>query len=123
MKPTIFSPSLAAAALALAGLSGCVVSPAPYGAYPTYPVYSQPAPYPQGVIISPSPPPPPRVEVVPVAPFVGAIWISGYWNWNRNRYVWVPGRYTRPVPGHRFVPHRWTPGSSGWSLSGGFWIR
>jgi hypothetical protein len=28
------------------------------------------------------PPPAPYVEVVPVMPFVGALWIGGYWGWS-----------------------------------------
>jgi hypothetical protein len=35
-------------------------------------------------------------EVVPVAPFVGALWINGYWDVSRGHRRWVPGRYDRP---------------------------
>lgn len=126
MKPTPLSRAIGTTVLAAAGLSACVVTPAPYPGtqpvYPSYPVYSQPAPA-GAVIIAPLAPPPPHVEVIPAAPFVGALWISGYWNWSNNRHIWVPGHYVRPVTGHRFVPHRWEPGRSGWSLIGGFWIR
>lgn len=126
MTSQTLRPSIATALLIAISLSGCVVGPAPYSqvAYPSYPVYSQTAPYPlDGVIVSTAPPPPPRVEVIPSLPFVGAIWISGYWNWSDNRYVWVPGHYARPVPGHRFQPHRWEQGRGGWTLNGGFWVR
>jgi len=40
----------------------------------------------------PGPPPPARDEVVPVGPFVGAVWVGGHWFWGRGRrWVWVPG--------------------------------
>ena len=39
------------------------------------------------------PPPPARVEVIPVAPYPGAIWVGGYWTHGRRHYFWVPGHY------------------------------
>ena len=57
-------------------------------------------------------------------PFIGAIWIGGYWNWSGGRHVWTPGHYERPHPGYRWAPHRWEPGPrGGWYLRGGGWIR
>jgi hypothetical protein len=38
------------------------------------------------------PPPPARVEVVPVAPYPGAIWVGGHWVHYRHRgWIWVGG--------------------------------
>ena len=103
--------SVATSALAAAALSACVV--APYAPYPSEPV-----------VIAQQPPPPPYAEVVPVAPYPGAVWISGYWGWARNRHEWVPGRYERPRPGYRWRPHRWQPHArGGWQLEGGVWVR
>lgn len=105
-----------AGTLAALALSACVVAPYPPG----------PAVYGPGdtVVVSPVPPPAPYVEVVPVLPYPGAIWISGYWSWSDGRHRWVPGNYARPVPGHRWVPHRWAPGPQGsWHLRGGIWVR
>lgn len=101
------------------GLSACVVAPYPQG----------PVVYPQtvvgeGEIVVGVPPPAPYFEVIPVVPFVGAVWISGYWGWSGGRHQWVPGRYAQPRPGHRWQPHRWDQGSRGnWHLRGGGWVR
>ena len=117
-RPAVLRRSLATIALptlAALGLVGCVVAPVPpaqygYGA-PAYDVVNVP-------------PPAPQYEVVGVAPYPGAIWISGYWNWSGNRHHWVPGRYERPRPGYRWQPHRWDRSPrGGWYLQGGGWVR
>ena len=117
--------TLAIAAMGACSLTACVVAPAsrPYPAYsyPSNPAYPG---VPGGtVIVSPAPPPPPQVEVIPAVPFAGAVWISGYWNWSNGRHVWMPGHYSRPVPGYRFEPHRWEQRHDGWYLGGGRWTR
>ena len=95
-------------ALAVVTLSACVVAP----------LYS-----PEQVVVA-QPPPQPYAEVVPVAPYAGAIWINGSWGWSRNRYEWGPGRYERPRPGYRWRPHHWRQQPrGGWSLEGGVWGR
>jgi hypothetical protein len=39
-------------------------------------------------------PPPPRVEVVPVAPYFGAVWVQGFWALgHHHRWFWVPGHW------------------------------
>lgn len=101
------------------GLSACVVAP-----YPQNQVV-----YPQGglgetEIVVGVAPPAPYVEVIPVAPFLGALWISGYWGWSQGRHQWVPGRYVQPRPGQRWQPHQWMQGPRGdWHLRGGRWAR
>lgn len=100
----------------LTALGGCVVAPAPYPA-------GQPGPV-EAVVIAPMAPPPPLVEIVPVAPYAGAIWIGGHWTWSQGRHVWVPGRHVPPRVGHRWEPHRWVQGPRGhWHLRGGHWVR
>ena len=95
-------------ALAVVTLSACVVAP----------LFS-----PEQFVVA-QPPPQPYTEVVPVAPYAGAIWINGYWGWSRNRYEWVPGRYERPRPGYRRRPQHWRQQPrGGWSLEGGVWGR
>ncbi len=39
--------------------------------------------------------PPQRVEVIPAAPYPGAVWVPGHWQLRRHRreYVWVPGHW------------------------------
>jgi hypothetical protein len=96
------------------GLGGCAVYPAGYGD-----VYSS-----ETIVTGPVVrynPPQPRVEVVGVAPFIGAVWIPGNWVW-RDRWSWNSGHWARP-------PHarsRWAPGSwhhdrRGWRWHDGHW--
>lgn len=101
--------ALAGAALSLAalGLAGCVVAPV--------------GPYGEPVVAAA--PPPPQAEVVGVAPAVGYVWISGYWNWGGARYVWVPGYWSPPRPGYHWVPHRWERHPKGWRQRPGHWER
>ena len=98
-------------------LSGCIVVPAhPAHAGP----YVAPAP---AVVVVDAPPPPPYAEMVPVAPYPGAVWIGGYWGWGGGRHTWVPGYYERPRPGYRYEPHRWESQGGRWHLHVGGWIR
>ncbi len=97
-------------------LSGCIVVPAHHahgGAYA--------APAPAVVVVDA--PPPPYAEMVPVAPYPGAVWIGGYWGWSGGRHTWVPGYYERPRPGYRYEPHRWESQGGRWHLRVGGWIR
>jgi hypothetical protein len=95
-------------------LSACVVAPyAPAGYY----AGGEP------VTSTDVGPPPPYTEVVPVAPFVGAVWLSGYWGWSAGRHVWVGGHWVRPQPGHVWSPYRWVPAGGRWHLHRGGWSR
>jgi hypothetical protein len=79
--------------------------------------------YADAPVYAPVAPPTPVVEVQPAVPFVGAIWISGFWNWSGGRYSWVPGRYDRPRPGYNWEPRRWSSSPrGGWQMQGG-WRR
>jgi len=40
-------------------------------------------------------PPPMLVDVPPPMPFVGAVWVGGYWAW-QGRWVWAAGRWAPP---------------------------
>ncbi len=105
---------LAIAALCCATLSACVVAPVGrtygygYGGAPVVVDVGPPAPY---------------YEPVPVVPFVGAIWIGGYWGWNGGRHSWVAGRYEHARPGYGWDPHRWVQRDNRWHLEGGGWSR
>jgi YXWGXW repeat-containing protein len=46
-------------------------------------------------------PPPIRVETYGPAPGPDFVWITGYWAYRSNAYVWVPGRWDRPPRGRR----------------------
>ncbi|MEW5984152.1 MAG: hypothetical protein AB1806_17505 [Acidobacteriota bacterium] len=67
-------------------------------------------------------PPPPIVEARGVAPGPGHVWIAGYHRWERNRYVWVPGHWTKP-PRHSsvWVPGHWDRTSRGYVWVAGRW--
>mgnify|MGYP001159347749 CR=1 FL=1 len=107
---------MALSALALLGLSACVV--APY-----YPSQSYGAAGEQPLAVADGAPPAPYAEVVPVAPFIGAVWLGGYWGWRSGRHHWVPGRWDQPRPGYQWRPHRWQPMGGRWHLHGGGWMR
>lgn len=36
-----------------------------------------------------------RVEVVPVAPSPGYVWVKGHYKWEGGAWVWVPGHWRR----------------------------
>lgn len=102
--------SLRSAALALPLLlAGCVV--APIG-----------GPYAEADVVMSSPPPP-RVEVVPVAPAYGWIWITGNWAWYGGHYRWQPGYWAPPRPGYGWAPGRWYRSGPGWRNAPGRWER
>lgn len=119
--------------LCVASLSACVV--APYRSHPDYGGrgYGQPVPpmgppqsggpYESAIIVVDIAPPSPYVEVVPVLPFLGAVWIGGYWGWYGGRHQWVPGRYERPRAGYGWNPHGWVQQGGRWHLYGGGWVR
>jgi hypothetical protein len=89
--------------------------------YPAYPPAYAPA-YPEGAVVVATPPPPLPVEAVGVPPFVGAIWIGGFWRWNGGAWGWVPGHWARaPWRGAVWVPGHWNHGPRGWIWIGGFW--
>ena len=58
------------------------------------------------VYVDIGPPPPPQVEMVGIAPYAGAVYIQGHYYPRGRSYVWQPGNWTRPRPGHRYVQHR-----------------
>jgi hypothetical protein len=76
-----------------------------------------------GVVEIDREPPPPRVEVVPAAPYYGAVWIGGRWVWRGNTHVWVVGRYVRPRAGYVYAPHRWYRSGPRWRYEPGGWRR
>jgi len=67
--------------------------------------------------------PPARVvEVRPVSPGPGYIWIDGYHRWDGRAYVWVAGRWERPPrPRAVWVPGRWAQDRHGYYWVDGHW--
>ncbi|HUN72299.1 MAG TPA: hypothetical protein VMU52_08310 [Steroidobacteraceae bacterium] len=92
-----------------AALGGCVVAPAP-------------GPYYGGGYVAVAPPAA-RVEYYGAAPFPGAFWVGGFWNWGPGGYVWAPGHWEHARPGYRWVPRHWAHGARGWHMAGGRWAR
>ena len=68
-----------------------VVAPAPVVVAPA-PVVVAPAP----VIVQP-PMPAPYVEVVPVCPTPGYVWVGGSWGWCNNQWAWTRGHWGAPA--------------------------
>jgi hypothetical protein len=99
---------IGAVALAL-GLAGC------RGYY--YAEYEYPPP-PEGTMVVEAPPAP-LVEVVPVMPYEGAVWVAGYWHWAGHRYSWVRGRWMRPPRAGLY----WYPGGYVRRGRGYVWVR
>ena len=124
-------PRLLIVPLSAALLSACVV--APYPARPVVysqpiPAYAQPAPVyadapPGDEVVVDVAPPAPYVEVVPAMPFVGALWIGGYWGWAGGRHHWYPGHWEHPRAGYTWRAHAWVNEGGRWHLHGGGWVR
>lgn len=82
-----------------------------------------PGPPPMDGVYAPGPPPEPVVEVVPVIPFPGAVWLGGYWGYGGRGWAWNRGYWDRP-PRHGAV---WAPGywhhtgPRGWGWRPGYW--
>jgi hypothetical protein len=76
------------------------------------------------VVVADVAPPAPYYEPVPVVPYPGAVWITGYWGWSGGRHVWVGGHYEHGRPGYGWQPHQWVHGGDGrWHLQEGHWAR
>jgi hypothetical protein len=73
--------------------------------------------------------PPPRniAERRPPIPFRGAVWISGYWNWNGSQHNWVAGHWSARRGDSVWTPDRWKRGKGHdkgrWVLVPGQWTR
>jgi hypothetical protein len=63
-------------------------------------------------------PPPPMQTYAPPAPYAGAQWIEGHWEWNGAQYVWVEGYWVQGRPGYVYVQPRWERRSGGLRLRG-----
>src|SRR5579859_1629914 len=61
-------------------------------------------------------------EIVEVSPGAGSVYISGHWEWNGARYVWVRAHYIkRPASGMVYVEAHWQNTPKGWYWQQGHW--
>ena len=67
-------------------------------------------------------PPPPVEEHRGPPPGRGYIWLGGHQHYDRDHYVWTPGRYERPPhDGARWVPTRYVRRNGAYVEIEGHW--
>ena len=94
-----------------------VAAAQPQGAYAPAPVSPPPKP-----IVVEQAPPGPQLEVMPLAPGPGYVWIPGYWMWRNSAWFWVGGRWVlRPYPTAVWMDGHWSRHGRGWIWVGGRW--
>ncbi|MBX3275933.1 MAG: hypothetical protein KF729_37100 [Sandaracinaceae bacterium] len=76
-----------------------------------------------GTVYVQSAPPPARVSVRPMAPYAGAVWVDGHYEWDGYQYVWVDGHYVQPRAGYTFVQPRWVNQGGRYVYHNGGWGR
>ena len=126
----VIQPRILIAMLSTAALSACIVSPYPYrqpayypqaqAQYQARPEYQQP--YQSSVVVDVAPPAP-YVEVVPPMPFLGALWIAGFWGWDGGHHRWNAGHYEHSREGYSYRPHAWVQQGGQWHMHPGGWER
>src|SRR5689334_2300661 len=79
-------------------------------------------PIPQEVIAKQ--PPAPQAETQPPQPAQKMIWVSGYWEWMREKqdFIWVCGLWRLPPPEHTWSPGYWKDVKGGWTYVRGAWM-
>ena len=77
-----------------------------------------------GITFGRTPPPPVRYERRGPMPGPGYAWVDGYWNLDRGRYVWVPGRWQQPPYAGAYWSHpHYDHYNDGWHYHDGHWDR
>lgn len=67
-------------------------------------------------------PPAPIVEVRPVPPRDGYVWVPGYYGWNHGDYRWLPGHWAKPPRRHAVSTEpRRVHEQHGWYMVPGRW--
>jgi YXWGXW repeat-containing protein len=71
-------------------------------------------------------PPPPIEEQPPPEPYLGSVWMAGFWDWRGDlgRHVWVAGHWaTAPRVGVVYMPPSWQPDGHGrYYRADGRWV-
>lgn len=110
---------LAAGTLAL---TACVVAPYPGARY--HAAYAPEDVYGGDVAVVDVAPPAPYNEVIPIAPYAGAVWLGGYWGWSGGRHTWIGGHYEHGRPGFVYHQANWDRDGHGrYHLRRGGWGR
>ena len=67
-------------------------------------------------------PPPVMVERQSIRPSARHVWIAGYYRWNGNAYIWVPGGWGLPPRANAvWVAARWRHRLEGYTFVEGRW--
>jgi len=61
------------------------------------------------------------IEVRPIAPFAGAVWIDGGWAWRGGHHTWVGGYWDHPRSGRVWQAGEWRHGPRGHYWVAGRW--
>ena len=68
------------------------------------------------------PPPAVRVEMQPMRPSAGHVWIAGHWAWRGGGHVWVPGHWSMPPQaGYTWEQARWVNEGGRYTFYEGHW--
>jgi hypothetical protein len=87
-------------------------------------VYPTPTGRTEHVIVYDTPPPPRHETLRSPRDQDNQSWISGYWTFTDNRWVWVPGHLeAKPTPTATWVQGHWdhNPDGAGWVWTPGHW--
>lgn len=57
----------------------------------------------------------------PVAPYAGAVWVPGEWEWRGGHYEYVHGYWARPRGKRVYVSGSWQHGPKGYYWHRGHW--
>ena len=67
-------------------------------------------------------PPPLRVEVISVRPSPRHVWVTGYWLWEADTYIWMPGAWMAPPePAAVWIAPRYESRSGVSIFISGYW--
>lgn len=67
-------------------------------------------------------PPAVRVEKRGAKPGPAYVWVGGYWQNKRGRWVWASGKWVRPPRAkNTWVPGHWKKTRGGWTWVPGHW--
>jgi hypothetical protein len=67
-------------------------------------------------------PPRPRYERRPPRPYGDVVWINGYWDWEGDQWVWMSGRWERPIDRrHRWIKPRYLREGRVWRYEPAHW--